>query len=163
MSKLKKTNAIRILEREKISYKTYTYETDDGFNDGLSVASKIAADSSFVYKTLVTEGTSRELYVFVIPVASELDLKKAASAAGEKKIEMIPVKKIFDLTGYIRGGCSPIGMKKHYTTFIESSVSCIDKIIISGGRIGLQLELALDDLIQTVDAEIADLIKESAI
>ena len=159
MSKVKKTNAIRILESRKILYKAYTYETEDGFNDGLSVASKIFKNTDLVYKTLVTEGTSGEFYVFVIPVAAELDLKKAASVSGEKKIEMAAVKRLLDLTGYIRGGCSPVGMKKQYRTFIDSSVSGIESIIVSGGKIGLQLELSPSDLIKAVNAEVEDVCK----
>ena len=159
MPKLSKTNAVRILEAGKIPYRAYTYETEDGFNDGISVASKIFKDTGLVYKTLVAEGAGREIYVFVIPVASELDLKKAAAASGEKKIEMAAVKRLFDLTGYIRGGCSPVGMKKQYRTFIDSSVENIKSIIVSGGKIGLQIELYPDDLIKTVNAEIIDIIK----
>ncbi len=159
MPKVKKTNAVRILESRKISHRIYTYETEDGFNDGLSVASKIFKNTDLVYKTLVTEGSGGEIYVFVIPVAAELDLKKAASAAGEKKIDMLPVKKIFDLTGYIRGGCSPVGMKKLFKTFIDSSVNNIENVIVSGGKIGLQIELSTADLIKTASAQVEDLIK----
>ncbi len=159
MSKVKKTNAVRILDSRKISYKIYTYETDDGFNDGISVASKIFKDTDSVFKTLVTEGVKKEIFIFIIPVASELDLKKAASVAGEKKIDMVPVKKIFDLTGYIRGGCSPVGMKKLYKTFIDCSVENIENIIVSGGKIGLQIEMTPDDLIKIIDAEVADVVK----
>ena len=159
MAKIKKTNAVRILESRKISYKAYTYETEDGFIDGLSAASRIFKNTDLVYKTLVTEGISGELYVFVIPVAYELDLKKAASVSGEKKIEMIAVKRLLNLTGYIRGGCSPVGMKKKYLTFIDSSIRNIETIIVSGGKIGLQLELSPDDLIKAVDAEVEDICK----
>ena len=162
MSKLKKTNAVRILEGKKIFYKAYSYKTEDGFNDGISVASKIFKDIDLVYKTLVTEGNSREIYVFVVPVASELDLKKAAAAAGEKKIDMLPVKRIFDLTGYIRGGCSPVGMKKPYKTFIDSSVNNVETVIVSGGKIGLQIELSPEDLVKTVKAEIKDVVKSGS-
>jgi Cys-tRNA(Pro)/Cys-tRNA(Cys) deacylase len=112
-----------------------------------------------VYKTLVAQGNSKELFVFVIPVSNELDLKKAAVAAGEKKIEMIPVKTILNSTGYIRGGCSPIGMKKRYETFLDSSADKLDDIIVSGGRIGTQIELSVEDLLKSVGGKVADLIK----
>ena len=163
MSKLKKTNAMRILDSKNISYKTHTYETENGFNDGISVALKIFKDTILIYKTLVAESSAREIYVFIIPVASELDLKKAASVTGDKKIEMVPVKKIFELTGYIRGGCSPVGMKKHYKAFIDSSAEDIDNIIVSGGKIGLQLELSVKDLMSLTDAYVSDLIKTGQI
>ncbi|MDR7870616.1 MAG: Cys-tRNA(Pro) deacylase [Tissierellaceae bacterium] len=153
-----KTNAMRILDGMKIEYNTYTYSKDDDKIDGISVAEKLGKDPKYVYKTLVAEGHSKEIFVFVIPVAEELDLKKAAKAATEKNIHMIHVKDILKTTGYIRGGCSPIGMKKKYKTFIDSSASQIDKIVISGGKIGIQMELAVDDLLNSADAKIDDLI-----
>lgn len=159
MAKIKKTNAMRILNQKKIDYNILTYDKNDGKIDGISVAGKINKDVEAVYKTLVAKGSSKAIYVFVIPVAHELDLKKAAKAAKEKKIEMIPVKEILKLTGYIRGGCSPIGMKKSYRTFIDERASKIEKIIVSAGKIGLQVELDLTDLAEVVDAQLEDLAK----
>lgn len=139
MSKVK-TNAMRILDGKKISYQLLTYEVDDRI-DGVSVAAKIQRDVKEVFKTLVTRGSSKGIYVFVIPVAQELDLKKAAKVVKEKKIEMISVNEINNLTGYIRGGCSPVGMKKLYPTIIDHSALYLDFFIVSGGKIGLQIEM----------------------
>ena len=125
-----KTNAMRILDQKKIDYNISTYDNKDGKIDGVSVAQKIGKDPAYVYKTLVCQGHSRNIYVFVIPVQEELDLKKAAKAAEEKNVDMIPVKDILKYTGYIRGGCSPLGMKKEYTTFIHSSALSLEKIIV---------------------------------
>lgn len=157
--KVSKTNAMRILDSKKITYELLTYENKDGKIDGVSVAEKINRDPKNVFKTLVTQGASKNLYVFVIPVAEELDLKKAAKAANEKKVEMIPVKDIQKWTGYIRGGCSPIGMKKAYSTFVHESANGLETIIVSGGKIGLQLELRTEDLKVATGAKIIDLIK----
>lgn len=158
MAKMKKTNVMRILDSNKIKYSVHTYESSDDINDAVSVAGKIGKNPDSVFKTLVTRGMSKELYVFVIPGPSELDLKKAASAAGEKKIEMIPVKDLLSATGYIRGGCSPVGMKKHYRTFIDSSAKDLESIVVSAGKIGFQTELKPADLIETVNGELKDLI-----
>ncbi|MFL6556542.1 MAG: Cys-tRNA(Pro) deacylase, partial [Bacillus sp. (in: firmicutes)] len=125
-----KTNAMRILDAKKVSYEMLTYDNKDGKIDGVSVAEKVGKDPKVVYKTLVAQGASKNVFVFVIPVAEELDLKKAAKAAGEKNIEMLPVKDIQKWTGYIRGGCSPIGMKKEYKTFIDESAGAINSIIV---------------------------------
>lgn len=152
-----KTNAMRILDQMKIDYNTYTYSKDDNKIDGISVAEKIGKDPSFVYKTLVAVGHSKEIYVYVIPVAKELDLKKAARAASEKNISMIAVKDIQKITGYIRGGCSPIGMKKKYKTFFDLSVSDIENIVVSAGKIGIQMELKVNDLIKAAEAIVEDL------
>lgn len=154
-----KTNAMRILDAKNILYDTSTYDKKDGKIDGISVAQKIGKEPEKVYKTLVTEGTTGEIYVFVIPVKEELGLKKAARITGEKKIEMIPVKNIQRLTGYIRGGCSPIGMKKDYKTFIDISAQTIKEIIISAGKIGIQIELNINDLLYIVNGELQDIIK----
>jgi Cys-tRNA(Pro)/Cys-tRNA(Cys) deacylase len=154
-----KTNAMRILDAKKVSYEMLTYDNKDGKIDGASVAAKIARDPKEVYKTLVTQGASKNLYVFVLPVEGELDLKKAAKAAGEKKIEMIPVKDIQKWTGYIRGGCSPIGMKKEYKTFIDETCLNIDVMIVSGGKIGIQIVIKPDKLKEIIHAEVADLLK----
>ena len=152
-----KTNAMRILDSKKVQYTISTYENKDGKIDGVSVAQKINKDPREVFKTLVTQGSDRELFVFVIPVESELDLKKAAKAAKEKNVEMIAVKDINKYTGYIRGGCSPIGMKKLYKTFIDSSAKDLDIIVVSGGKIGVQIQLKPSDLIEFTFGEFADI------
>lgn len=143
-----KTNAMRLLDAHKISYQVLTYDQKDGKIDGASVAAKVGKDPREVYKTLVTQGTSKNIYVFVIPVEQELDLKKAAKAAGEKKIEMLPVKDIQKWTGYIRGGCSPVGMKKEYQTFFDESCQELSSMAVSGGKIGLQIIADPKDLIE---------------
>lgn len=153
-----KTNAMRILSQHNVEYNVITYDNKDGKVDGISVAEKIGREQKFVYKTLVCQGSSKSIYVFVIPVVEELDLKKAAKAAKEKKVEMIAVKDILNITGYIRGGCSPIGMKKGYKTFIDKSAVSIDKIIVSGGKIGVQIELNVSELAKAVGAEYEDVI-----
>jgi Cys-tRNA(Pro)/Cys-tRNA(Cys) deacylase len=155
-----KTNAIRILDSKKVSYQLMTYDNKDGKIDGVSVAQKINKQPRIVYKTLVSQGNSKNLYVFIIPVEAELDLKKAAKVAGEKKVEMIPVKDIHKWTGYIRGGCSPIGMKKHYSTFLDQSVKELETVVVSGGKIGIQVELSVLDLQAVTEALIADIKKE---
>ncbi|WP_195927161.1 Cys-tRNA(Pro) deacylase [Turicibacter sanguinis] len=144
MSKVK-TNAIRLLDQKKISYELLTYEVDDQL-DGITVATKINYPVEVVYKTLVTRGNSKNIYVFVIPVATELDLKKAAKVVAEKKLEMIAVSEINGLTGYIRGGCSPVGMKKVYPTVIDVTAQQLDYFIVCGGKIGLQMKLNPKDL-----------------
>lgn len=154
-----KTNAMRILDAKGISYQWMTYDSQDGKIDGVSVAKKVGRDPKTVYKTLVTQGNSRSIYVFVIPVEAELDLKKAAIAAGEKKLDMIHVKDIQKLTGYIRGGCSPIGMKKSYPTYIEQEALNLENIAVSGGRIGVQIDLLVTGLRKVTGAVVADLIK----
>ena len=154
-----KTNAMRILDSKKVSYEMLSYESEDGKIDGISVAHKIGVDEKNVFKTLVAQGTSKELYVFVIPVAEELDLKSAAKIAGEKKVEMIPVKDILKHTGYIRGGCSPIGLRRPYKTFIHDSAKDLDFMIVSAGKIGHQIKLNPNDLVNVVEGEFAFLIK----
>ncbi|AOY77778.1 Cys-tRNA(Pro) deacylase [Clostridium formicaceticum] len=141
-----KTNAMRILEKAGIPYKTYNYDCSNGLIDGISVATKLGQPIEKVYKTLVTRGTSREYYVFVIPVAKELDLKAAAKAVGEKAVEMIKVTDMNKVTGYIRGGCSPIGMKKEYKTVLDSSCKVLDTFIVSAGKLGHQIEIDPKDL-----------------
>ncbi|MEW8971032.1 MAG: Cys-tRNA(Pro) deacylase [Mesobacillus sp.] len=153
-----KTNAMRILDTQKVPYEILTYDSKDGKIDGVAVAGKIGRDASQVYKTLVAVGASKSLYVFIIPVEAELDLKKGAKEAGEKKVEMLPVKDIQKFTGYIRGGCSPIGMKKNYPTFLDESAQELDTIIVSAGKIGFQVELAPDQLIQATEGKYADLV-----
>lgn len=142
-----KTNAMRLLDTAGISYKTHVYEDHDGLIDGISVAGKIGRPLEQVYKTLVTQGTSKNHHVFIIPVDRELDLKAAAKAASEKSVEMIKVADIIKVTGYIRGGCSPLGMKKQYKTIVDSSAEGLDTIIVSAGKIGSQIELSLKDLL----------------
>lgn len=137
-----KTNAMRILDTQKVPYEILTYDSKDGKIDGVAVAGKIGRDPALVYKTLVAVGSSKNLYVFVIPVESELDMKKAAKEAGEKSVEMLPVKDIQKFTGYIRGGCSPVGMKKNYPTFLDESAGEHETIIVSAGKIGFQVELS---------------------
>lgn len=160
MSKITKTNAMRILDSNKIDYDVLSYENKDGKIDGVSVAQKIGRDVKEVYKTLVTQGSSKEYYVFVIPVNEELDFKKAARVSGEKNVEMIEVNDINKVTGYIRGGCSPVGMKKCYKTFINSSAEELDKIIVSGGKIGLQIFLEVKDLVNIISARLEDVTKK---
>jgi Cys-tRNA(Pro)/Cys-tRNA(Cys) deacylase len=154
-----KTNAMRILDTQKVPYEILTYDANDGKIDGVAVAGKIGRDPAQVYKTLVAVGASKNLYVFVIPVEDELDMKKAAKEAGEKNVEMLPVKDIQKFTGYIRGGCSPIGMKKSYPTFLDESAEGLDKIIVSAGKIGFQVELAPDQLINAAAGKYAKLTK----
>ena len=153
-----KTNAMRILESMKIPFTHYTYECDE-FVDGLQIADKLSLPYEKVYKTLVTVGASKNYYVFVIPVAKELDMKKAAKSVGEKNVEMIHVKDINQITGYIRGGCTAVGMKKQYVTRIDASAKGMPTIIVSGGKIGLQLDLKPDDLLKASRAEYADVLK----
>ena len=159
MSKEKKTNAMRILEQKKVPYTPHFYE-DTGAVAGVDVANALGEPVEQVYKTLVTVGKTGEHYVFVIPVADELDLKKAAKAAGEKNIAMIHVSEITPLTGYVRGGCSPVGMKKLFRTVFDRSAETIDHIQVSGGRIGTQISLKPADLIALVRGETADITTE---
>ena len=155
-----KTNAMRILETMKIPFIHYTYECDE-FVDGLQIADLLSLPYEKVYKTLVTVGNSGNYFVFVIPVAEELDLKAAAKSVGEKHVEMIAVKEINRITGYIRGGCTAVGMKKQYVTRIDSAARRLEKIIVSGGRIGSQLELSPEDLAKASGAEFADIIRHN--
>jgi len=154
-----KTNAMRILESMKIPFRHYTYECGE-FVDGLQIADQLGLPHEKVFKTLVTVGTSKNYFVFVIPIAEELDLKKAARVVGEKSVEMIHVKDINRVTGYIRGGCTAVGMKKQYVTRIDSSAEGQPTIIVSGGRIGSQIELAPGDLARAAQAEFAELTKK---
>ena len=155
-----KTNAVRIVEKSKIPFTVQTYDHSDGAIDGVSVAAKLGQDPAQVYKTLVTRGASKNLYVFVIPVAKELHLKKAAKTVGEKSIEMIHVSEINKLTGYIRGGCSPIGMKKLYVTTIDRSAEPLEKIFVSAGKIGMQIGINPVELAGLVNAGFADITTE---
>lgn len=154
-----KTNAMRILETMKIPFMQHTYECEE-FVDGLQIADMLSLPYEKVYKTLVTKGSSKNYYVFVIPIAEELDMKKAAKSVGEKSVEMLHVKDINAVTGYIRGGCTAIGMKKQYVTRIDASARKLEKMIVSGGRLGSQIELAPEDLCRAARAEYAEIIKE---
>lgn len=152
-----KTNVMRLLGQKKIPYKEYTYECDAALS-GVEVAKSLGQDEKKVFKTLVTVGKSKKNYVFVIPVAEELDLKKAAQAVGEKSVEMLKMKELLPLTGYVHGGCSPIGMKKFFQTTIHESAGNYDTIIFSGGKIGYQVEISLEDLARIIQFSLADII-----
>ncbi|MBC5630117.1 Cys-tRNA(Pro) deacylase [Clostridium sp. NSJ-6] len=149
---------MRILDKNKIKYDVIEYDISDGKIDGVSVAEKTNQDLKEVYKTLVTQGNTKMIYVFVIPVNEELNLKKAAKVCGEKKVDMIHVNDILKLTGYIRGGCSPIGMKKLYKTFIHKDAEVLERICVSGGKKGLQVKLSPQDLKESINAVFEDLI-----
>ncbi len=150
MAKETKTNVMRILDKAKVSYSFYFYDHEDGKIDGISVAHKLGQNEEQVFKTLVTRGASHAFYVFVIPVAKELDLKAAARSVGEKSVEMIHVNEINQITGYIRGGCSPVGMKKQFQTVIDESCLQLPTIIVSAGKIGAQVELAPRELLSLI-------------
>lgn len=154
-----KTNAMRILEKKKISYTAHTYDCEE-FLDGVSVADVLGQPHELVYKTLVTVGKSRGHYVFVIPIEAELNLKKAAKAAKEKAIEMLPLKELTDLTGYVRGGCTCIGMKKQFPVFLDTSAEKLEKMMVSGGRRGMQIELAPQDLLKASGGCLADVTEQ---
>ena len=158
MKKQVKTIAMRILEKSGINFEAVFYNSD-GFMDGVSVAEKLGQDLRDVYKTLVTESKNHEYFVFVIPVAEELDLKKCAAAVGQKSLEMIHVKDITKVTGYIRGGCSPIGMKKQFKTVIDLTAEEREEIIFSGGRLGVQIKMAPGKLAELIGAEFLDITK----
>ena len=158
--KIEKTNAMRMLDQSNIPYETGEYEYDESDLSGDHVADYLGISKEEIFKTLVTRGNDNELYVFVVPVSGELDLKKAAAAAGVKKVEMIHVKEIFNLTGYLRGGCSPIGMKKQYPTFIDETAIRFDKIYISGGKRGLQIIIDPQVLADFTGAKLVDIGKE---
>lgn len=157
MDKSEKTNVMRILDQKKIEYKSYCY-LESGAISGVDVASAMGEDENKVFKTLVTVSKTNKNYVFVIPVAHELDLKKAAKAVGEKSIDMIKQKDLQPLTGYIHGGCSPIGMKKFFPTVVHSSAEDYDTIIFSAGKIGYQVEISPKDLAKIVRVKFEDVI-----
>ena len=154
-----KTNVIRILDKEKIPYTCASYEVKDGKIDGVAVAHKIGKPTEEVFKTLLVQGKSKTCYVCVIPVEKELDMKKISELTGEKNIEMLPVNDLVKTTGYIRGGCSPIGMKKAFRTFIDESAANLEKMTFSAGKVGVQVELKPEDLMNLVKAEYAVLTK----
>ena len=155
-----KTNVMRILGQKKIKYTAHEYPHGEGAVDGVTVARMTGRDPACVFKTLVTRGASKGIYVFVIPVAEELDLKKAAKAVGEKSIAMVHVSEINALTGYVRGGCSPIGMKKQYKTVYHSSILSQDTVLVSAGKIGQQVELSPADLIGLTRGDTANIVTE---
>lgn len=157
MKKNEKTNVMRVLEQKKIPYESYNY-VDSGVTSGIEVASVLNQDPNRVFKTLVTIGSSKNNFVFVIPVNKELDLKKAAKAVGEKSISMIKSKELLPLTGYIHGGCSPIGMKKQFKTTIDVSAENFETIIFSAGKIGYQVEVSLEELKKIVRFELKDIV-----
>ncbi len=154
-----KTNALRIIESAAIKFEAFEYETVDGMIDAVSVARKIGRSPEETFKTLVTEDPKHEHFVFVIPANCELDLKKAAKLTGKKSIELIPVKQLLGLTGYIHGGCSPVGMKKSFPTFIDETAILFETICVSGGQVGLNIAIAPEALAGLIDAEFADLVK----
>ena len=156
MGKELKTNAMRILDRNKIKYDINTYECDE-FISGTDIADRLGQNYDESFKTLVAVGKSSNYFVFVIPIDKELDLKKAAKVVGEKNVEMLHVKDINKVTGYVRGGCTPIGMKKQYKTVLHNRIMNYDKVIISGGRIGTQLVLAPEDIVKVTSAIIEDI------
>ena len=150
-----KTNAMRILDRQKIKYEVLQYECDE-FIDGLHTAEKTGAPVEQSFKTLVAQGKSKQYYVLVLPIAEEVDLKKAAKAVGEKSITMLPQKELLPLTGYVHGGCSPVGMKKQFPTVFHETVELFDTICVSAGKIGAQVEVNPADLVALLGAKMAD-------
>ena len=153
------TNAMRLLKQAGVEFETGEYEVDESDLSGVHAAEMLGVDPDCVFKTLVARGEGRNLYVFCIPAAEELDLKKCAAAVGEKKLEMVHVKELLGLTGYVRGGCSPIGMKKKYPTLIDETAQLFDRIYVSAGMRGHQIIVAPDALAEFVEAKYADLTK----
>lgn len=151
-----KTNAMRILDKNKVPYTVHTYECEE-FIDGVHIADMLGQSYDRSFKTLVAVGKSGNYYVYDIPVDQELDMKKAAKAVGEKSVELIHVKDIYQITGYIRGGCTPIGMKKNYPSVLHSSIMDYETVIISGGRLGSQIEITPADLVRVLRAKVADI------
>lgn len=157
MAKEVKTNAMRFLEQKKIPYEMRSYECDE-FIDGITVAEKLGQDPAYTFKTLVAHGKSGNYYCFLLPVAEELDLKKAAKSVGEKSVELLHVKDINAVTGYVRGGCTPIGMKKQFMTVVHASAETMDQFFISGGRIGTQIKVSPSALIAAIRGKFDDII-----
>ena len=152
-----KTNAMRMLDEAEITYQVHVYDTEDGKLDAVTVAEKLNQDPDQVFKTLVTVGNDRNHYVFVVPGNQKLDLKACARAAGVKSVEMIPQKTLLPTTGYIHGGCSPVGMKKFFKTTIDESAQKVPRLFFSGGRIGFQIETTLDELKKAIPFRLADI------
>ncbi len=157
---MQKTNAMRILDSKKIKYSITEYDVSDGRLDGVSVANKVGKDPAEVFKTLVA-GFKQELFVFVIPVCKELDMKKAAKCTEKKSIEMIPQKQLLPSTGYVHGGCTAIGMKKNYPVFLDASAEGLKELTVSGGKIGMQITLTTADYLSACGAKLCDLAKEN--
>lgn len=159
MAKVKKTNALRQLDQKKIAYEVQTYDVSDGLIDGVSVAKKTGHDVDEIFKTLVlTDG--KDAFVTIIPVAEAVDLKKVARLVGVKKLELLPLAQLTPVTGYERGGCSPVGMKKLLPTIIDERANDLDELVVSAGRIGMQMKLKKDALVQLTNATIAPITKE---
>lgn len=154
-----KTNAMRMLDAKKLAYSVHRYGDGKTALQGTEVAALLGIDPAKVFKTLVTVGASRAHYVFMVPVAEELDLKKAAAAVGEKSVAMIMQKELLPLTGYVHGGCSPIGMKKQFTTVIHETAENFDTIVFSGGRIGLQIEMSFEKLGEAIPVRAAHIVR----
>lgn len=159
MAKELKTNAIRFLDRCRISYSVRTYECDE-FVDGITVAEKLGQPPELTFKTLIAKGKTGNYYCFLLPVALELDMKKAARSVGEKSVELLHVKDITSVTGYVRGGCTPIGMKKQFMTVVHNSAAELDSFYISGGRIGTQIELSPVKLVEAIRGKFEDIVLE---
>ncbi len=159
--KISKTNVARLLDKAKVTYRLVPYEVDENDLSAIHVAEQLGENVEQVFKTLVLHGDKSGYFVCIIPGADEVDLKKAAKVSGNKKCEMIPMKELLPLTGYIRGGCSPIGMKKHFPTYIHETAEKFERLFVSAGERGLQVELSPADLIREARAEVADLVKTS--
>jgi len=159
MTSIEKTNVMRMLENVGIDYTAHSHDASDGKIDGISVAQKLGLEQQMVFKTLLTVALGGEICVFVLPVAQELDLKKAARAAEVKNIEMAPVKDMLKISGYIKGGCSPVGMKRLYRTFIDENAILLETMVVNAGKIGFQIELKPDDLLSMIKGHYADLCK----
>ena len=156
---IEKTNVMRVLDQKKVAYESHCY-ADSGVISGAEVARVLSQDPERVFKTLVTVGASKAHYVFMIPVERELDLKKAAKSVSEKSVAMLPMKELLPLTGYVHGGCSPIGMKKAFKTTVHTTAADFDTIVFSAGKIGYQVELSLADLMKVIRCQTADIIAE---
>jgi Cys-tRNA(Pro)/Cys-tRNA(Cys) deacylase len=154
-----KTNALRLAESGNLAYEAFEYDISDGLIDAKSIADKLGRSEDEVFKTLVAEAPGHEHFVFIVPAAGELDLKKAAKAAERKSIELIPLKELLPLTGYVHGGCSPLGMKKLFPTFLDETAMLFDRIWVSGGRVGLNIAVAPPELLHLINGEFADIAK----
>ena len=159
MKNISKTNALRLAESAGLQFATYEYDTSDNQIDANSVARKIGRNPDEVFKTLVTQAPGKEYFVFILPATGELDLKKAAKVSGKKSIEMIASKELLPLTGYVHGGCSPVGMKKLFPTFIDETAILYDTICVSGGRVGLNIAVNPEKLANLINAKFADITK----
>jgi len=157
---MEKTNVMRVLDSKKIKYTSHEYEPDATMT-GEEIAGILGENPDKVFKTLVTQAKSGQYYVFVVPVNAELDLKKAAKAAGEKAVSMIKQKELLPLTGYVHGGCSPVGMKKRFPTFIHNSAADYEKMYVSAGKVGYQVELSPEDLVKVIGSKYADIVVEA--